>query len=153
MAWCKEKDKSDDVKPIEVPGPLFKFTSNGKDFAGVATFRNADTITVLPNNKLTEIFTYNADESEGLQFLIAARKVGSYAINDQNVTYTNLVFNYFNPKKTLEAVSGTGTITKYDLVNKKLSGTFSLNLGLSNFEPTITKVVTNGVFNDIKFTK
>ncbi len=153
MASCDEKKKEDDPKPVETPGPLFKYTSNGKDFIGVAAYTTADTLFVPDNNKLIEILAGNADESESLQFLIDARSAGTFLINAPNATYDNKVLYYFDPFQIYEAISGTVTISKYDLVNKKISGTFSLNLGQNSSSTTILKVITNGVFNDVPFNK
>ncbi len=153
MSGCKDK-KEDDPKPvIEAPKPLFKFTSNGKDFKGIASESFADTLTDVSKDKMIEIITYNADSSEGLQFLIKARATGTYLLNTPTTTYGSQVFNYFNPSQIYESIAGTVTITKYDLANKKISGTFEIKLGRSSKSTIVEKENTKGEFNDVKFTK
>lgn len=109
--------------------------------------------TDVSKDKMIEIITYNADSSEGLQFLIKARATGTYLLNTPTTTYGSQVFNYFNPSQIYESIAGTVTITKYDLANKKISGTFEIKLGRSSKSTIVEKENTKGEFNDVKFTK
>lgn len=96
----------------------------------------------------------SAETGEYLNLIIRGNEVKSYNLS---VTLVGGEFectaNYKPSASGNEVYTGTqGTIslTKVDLENKKISGTFNFTVAKTG-EPSVTKQISNGEFNDLTY--
>jgi hypothetical protein len=130
-------------------GRTFTFTA---DIDGNAF--NADrSIAVYTSGRFQIMGTQTTPDTASVIIVFNATKVGTYLLNGDNIETGNSAYYYFRGKSngfvTDSSNIGNVTITKLDLEEKKVSGTFIFRA--IQFVTTGSKVinVTNGVFKDI----
>jgi len=131
----------------------FTATVAGQSFVADAT---AGTYaTVNSSNVLTITGIKSSGEYIGIQLINPT--VGTFVVNalggNQTLSYrenstTTDVYSAFNP--TTAQPTGTLTVSSLDLINKKVSGTFSFT-GYVLSNTTLTKQISNGVFTNVSF--
>ena len=136
-----------------VASGVFTATVSGQSFVADATAGTY--VTVNSSNVLTITGIKPTGEYIGIQLVNPT--VGTFVVNtlggNQTLSYrensaTTDIYSAFNP--TTSQPTGTLTVASLDLVNKKVSGTFSFT-GYVMTNNTLTKQISNGVFTNISF--
>lgn len=129
---------------------------NGEDFiAASSSIESSYALTSL-GNEFNISGSTTSGKSISIQIVNPAVATFPASFNISNLTLlqytdislgTNGAFSSYN--QATDVSSGTVTITKFDTVNDKVSGTFSFTA--FNASDTTTRSITNGVFNNITF--
>ena len=132
-----------------------RFTSFTADIDGT-TFNADRSIAVYTSGRFQIMGTRTAPDTASVLFVFNATKVGTYILNGSNFETGNVAYYHFRGKPngfiTDSSNIGNVTITKLDLEEKEVSGTFMFRA--IQFDTTGSKVinvaiVTNGVFKDV----
>lgn len=157
---CK-KDKTEDTPSSQPKTGIVTCKVDGKDWesnerSAIVPFLDSSIASVGANIEgdtfnLIAIKTKSGDSSMiMMNALLSSTRTGTYNMtgSDYNIFYINgidalsllsVFFGY--------TASSSLTITKFDVANKKVSGTFNTTMTSTSSGPTIT--VTNGSFTDV----
>lgn len=124
-----------EANPISITSSYSTTTlGNQLDIVGINSVGQSISIQLINPAVATFPASYNISNLNVLQFV-------------DNSLGANGFFSSYN--QVTETSTGTVTITSFDTVNDKVSGTFSFTA--YNTSDTTTRSVTNGVFNNISF--
>jgi hypothetical protein len=130
-----------------------RFTSFTADIDGV-TFNADRSIAVYTSGRFQIMGTQTTvPDTVSVIIVFNATKVGTYMLNDDNIETGNGAYYHFRgkPKGFITDSNNIGnvTLTKLDLEEMKVSGTFIFRA--IQFDTTGSKIinVTNGVFKDV----
>jgi hypothetical protein len=135
---------------------VFKAKVNGTDFVAISENIVGSYSTTSTGNELNIVGINSSGNSITIQILNPS--IGTFEANF-NINNLNLL-QYFDSSlgtsgsflsynQTTDTSNGSVTISHFDTVNNKVSGTFSF----TGFNPldSSTRQITNGVFNNISF--
>ncbi len=146
-----------DEDEIIDPNAAFTATIDGVPFASHSNVATYTTVSGFGNVLSLVGLKING---QNIAIQIANPSVGTFVANNDETPTTNvlltyteslsndLIFTALNPDT--DQSTGTITITSFDLVTKKVSGTFSFT-GYLIDSTSLTREITNGVFTDILF--
>jgi hypothetical protein len=128
---------------IENYVPLFSAKIGEQSWLGTATWRSTKIASVGVQTVITAV---GSEGASGSSIVITAltRQTGNYTIGalaSGNTAY------YLEGQKRYDSVSGSINFTVFDTVNKRISGTF--NIQVKNAEGVI-KNITDGKFENLK---
>lgn len=134
LAACSKKDD-----PTPTPG--ISWTVDGSDMkVGAVTTPVSGTVIQLTGYRSTT--TSTSSTSAAIIFLTMPKKVGTYALSNNNGTASASYGD--NGVLYLDT---TGTITVSNLTATSITGTFAFTGASSSSSPNSTKTITNGQFN------
>lgn len=131
VSCTKEELKQEVSKYI----PIFEANVQGKNWLGSGSWTEAQEQIVI---------SATSTNASVISLSIRAKGTGEYQLGE---VLTGNYASYTHKDTVLFAKNGKIIISKYDNVNGRISGTFSFEA--SNSSNTISKVVSDGKFNDI----
>lgn len=136
---CKKDEKT--TTPV-TPTAGITAKINGKSFTDDGTTEAFKNSTIS-----TSIYAINTAETSSIGIGFGAVTTGTYTIGSGNHGATYKAYDVNGNDTAYSATQGSFVITKYDLTNNKLSGTFSFTA--TNSATGRTVAITEGVITDI----
>lgn len=143
LILCFTSCKKEETRPtIQAPFVGLSLKINGVIFNDYEIVE----ATMVPN-VLTSIFAIDSAETNSIAISFGKTEIGTYdfGIGNSGATYKKYDANGF--ATIYDAVDGKIVITKYDLVNHLLSGTFVMT-AINDLSGEVVKI-NDGVINDI----
>jgi hypothetical protein len=116
-----------------------------------SVFKGNQGIARYASGRLKIVAEHATPEKTQVLIVLNATKVGTYLLNSDNIKTENFAAYYIgnNVFATTSRFSGSITITKLDLDEKEVSGTFTFQA--VQVQPPGSKVInfTNGAFKDM----
>lgn len=136
---CKKDEKT--VTPT-TPTTGITAKINGKSFTDDSTTEAFKNSTIS-----TSIYAINTAETSSIGIGFGAVSTGTFTIGSGNHGATYKAYDINGNDTIYSATQGSFIISKYDLINNKLSGTFSFTAVNSATGRTVS--ITEGVITDI----